>query len=241
VRWRHDRTGVVPLGVGGGVVVEAVGGPFDGRLAGDSPADPGRTGIRAVDAETGELRWSTEVTLHAGPHPNMFTPTVGDAVLAVPQGPTSTVLLSLSTGDPIRTAPGLLVADDGALVVTNPLDGQQAGVTTEDGDELGWIDGARFVGLVDGSGTSPGALVLLGGSRLALVDDLSGAPTWEVDVGTTLAFDTGGIATLTARRLELLDPSTGSVRWQFEIPTAFAQVAGAAVGDELVVVAIPAR
>ena len=244
VRWTHPVADGTPLGTAQGLVIEVDGGPY--ALSTDiATGETEPSTLRALDAATGEERWSRPVDLAPVPMPSQFSPTVGDGVIAIVSGDGTTTIIDVVSGQDLRTEPGELYAQGGLLIGRDPTDPSGMGSMVDPATGAVWapVDGSIVQSWLVGA-YSPGAAGVLVASdpptgpaaTLTLIDPVSGAIQWEVPYRQPIGRSADHVFVVDESTLEVLDVTNGDVVVEYEPPTELVTFTNAVVADGLVIV-----
>ena len=244
VRWTHPVADGTPLGTAQGLVIEVDGGPYS--LSTDiATGETEPSTLRALDAATGEERWSRPVDLAPVPMPSQFSPTVGDGVIAIVSGDGTTRIIDVVSGQDLRTEPGELYAQGGLLLRRHPTDPAGMGSMVDPATGAVWapVDGSIVQSWLVGA-YSPGAAGVLVASdpptgpaaTLTLIDPVSGAMQWEVPYRQPIGRSADHVFVVDESTLEVLDVTNGDVVVEYEPPTELVTFTNAVVADGLVIV-----
>jgi outer membrane protein assembly factor BamB len=243
VRWSHPLAEGTPIAVGMGLVVEIAGGPYASAGTPAHPADAGKATLRALDEVSGEPRWATPVVVVPIPPANQYSPTVGNAVIAVPSTSRGTDIFDLATGTPLRREEGVVVASGDWLTRIEPNMFKVQAVSHADtgqtmagvaGQPLNWFPDAEHALPVDDLFTFRMTDQNL--QVFEMFDARTGATRWTLNDGYPIAHSSDGVLVTQGSTLRLLDRQTGAEIWEFASPLSSIGFQSAAVGNGVVLV-----
>ncbi len=249
-RWQHTLAEGTPIAATDGLIVEVGGGPYAPPGTPTHPADAGKATMRALDTTTGEMRWSRDIQIVPLPAPNQYSPTAGNAVLAVPTNLAGgTAIVDIATGADLRTESGVVQAIGDLLfeieqntfsvvAVSDALTGEKLAAVppgipvTMNTDAEHIVSGTDVLLVSLGSGGSV--------SSYNLVDAVTGTTRWTVEgQWSPVARSNEDIVAASGSTVRVLDTVTGSARWEYSAPTPNVTFVGFVLGSDIVIL-VPA-